>query len=145
MGHRPAIDRERLLRTIAEYATIGATGNGGVTRLALSEDDREVRERFASDVSAAGMELRVDDIGNMVARREGSDVLPPIQIGSHLDTVRRGGKFDGALGVLGGLEVARALQSAGYTNRHPLELINWTNEEGVRFEPALMGSGVAYG
>lgn len=145
MTTRPSVDRERMLGTLAAYAQIGATPNGGVTRLALSEDDRAVRERFAADVEAAGMTLRVDDVGNMVARREGSADMPPIQVGSHLDTVRRGGRFDGVLGVLGGLEVVRALESAGYATRHPIEVIDWTNEEGVRFEPAMMGSGVATG
>jgi len=145
MGPRPTVDRERLLHTIAEYASIGATANGGVTRLALSQEDRAARDRFADDVAAAGMGLRVDDIGNMVARRAGAEDLPPIQIGSHLDSVRRGGRLDGALGVIGGLEVVRALQEAGRTTRHPVELINWTNEEGVRFEPAMLGSGVACG
>lgn len=145
MTTRPTVDRERMLGTLAAYARIGATPNGGVTRLALSEDDRVVRERFATDVEAAGMTLRVDDVGNMVARRDGEADLPPIQIGSHLDTVRRGGRFDGVLGVLGGLEVARALQASGHATRHPIEVIDWTNEEGVRFEPAMMGSGVATG
>ena len=145
MANVPVIDRERLISTIAGYAAIGATGNGGVTRLALSEEDRQARDRFASDVADADMSVRVDDVGNMIGSRPGSADLPPIQIGSHLDSVRRGGKFDGALGVLGGLEVIRALQGAGHATRHPLEVINWTNEEGVRFEPAMMGSGVAYG
>lgn len=141
----PAVDRGRLLETLASYATIGVTDKGGVTRLALTDADREARERFSTDVRAAGLELRIDDMGNMVARRAGSQDVPPIQLGSHLDTVQRGGKFDGALGVLGGLEVIRSLDTAGVITRHPLELINWTNEEGVRFEPAMMGSGVAYG
>lgn len=140
-----SVNRERLLKTIDDYARIGATDSGGVTRLALSEDDGRARERFAGDVTGAGLELSADDFGNMVARREGSEILAPIQIGSHLDTVRRGGRFDGALGVLGGLEVIRAFNDAGITTRHPVDLINWTNEEGVRFEPAMMGSGVACG
>lgn len=145
MGIRLATDQERLLRSLETYASIGATGNGGVTRLALSDEDRQVRDRFAADASDAGLDVRIDDFGNMIARRPGIEELPPIQIGSHLDSVRRGGKFDGALGVLGGLEVARVLQQANATTRHPIEIINWTNEEGVRFEPAMMGSGVAYG
>ncbi|HEV2129143.1 MAG TPA: Zn-dependent hydrolase [Thermomicrobiales bacterium] len=145
MAAKPEVDRMRMLKTLASYAAIGASGNGGVTRLSLTEEDRLARERFAADAQAAGMSLRVDDMGNMVAHRPGVTDLPPLQLGSHLDTVRRGGRFDGALGVLGGLEVIRALDDAGVTTRHPLELINWTNEEGVRFEPAMMGSGVAYG
>ena len=141
----PTIDRERLLGTIASYAEIGATSNGGVTRLALSEEDRRVRDRFASDVQQLDMDLRVDDMGNMVARLAGAADFSPIQLGSHLDSVRRGGRFDGALGVLGGLEVVRTLLDSGGYTRHPIELINWANEEGVRFEPAMMGSGVACG
>ena len=145
MGTRLAINPNRLLESLESYAAIGATGNGGVTRLTLSEEDRQVRDRFGVDATDAGLDVRIDDFGNMIAFRPGAENLPPIQIGSHLDSVRRGGKFDGALGVLGGLEVARALQQAEATTRHPIEIVNWTNEEGVRFEPAMMGSGVAYG
>ncbi len=145
MPYRPVVDRERLLASLATFAAIGATPNGGVSRLALSDEDRAARDRFAADAREAGMAVRVDDIGNMVARRNGTEDVPPIQVGSHLDSVRRGGQFDGALGVLGGLEVVRALNVAGHVTRHPIEVVNWTNEEGVRFEPAMMGSGVAYG
>lgn len=145
MTSRPTVDRERLLASVDSYATIGATPGGGVTRLALSEEDRAVRERFRADVESAGASVRVDDIGNMVAQRAGREDLPPIQVGSHLDSVRNGGRFDGALGVLGGLEVLRALNTAGHVTLRPIEVIDWTNEEGVRFEPAMMGSGVAYG
>ncbi len=145
MPLRPTVDRERLLASIDDYATIGATPGGGVTRLALSEEDRVVRDRFRADVAAVGAIITVDDVGNIIARRPGREDLPPIQIGSHLDSVRNGGRFDGALGVLGGLEVLRALEAARYVTRHPIEVIDWTNEEGVRFEPAMMGSGVAYG
>ncbi len=145
MTSKPFINSERLLTSISDYARIGATPGGGVTRLALSEEDQQVRKRFAADVAGAETTLRVDDIGNMVAIRSGREALSPIQIGSHLDSVRNGGRFDGALGVLGGLEVLRALADAGHVTRHPIELINWTNEEGVRYEPAMMGSGAAYG
>jgi N-carbamoyl-L-amino-acid hydrolase len=145
MTPRPTVDRERMLASLDDYAQIGATPGGGVTRLALSEEDRVVRERFRADVEATGATVRVDDIGNLTARRAGHDDLPPIQIGSHLDSVRQGGRFDGVLGVLGGLEVMRALESTGHVTRHPIEVIDWTNEEGVRFEPAMMGSGVVYG
>lgn len=145
MSKPPTVDRNRLLQSLAAYAAIGATDRGGVTRLALSSEDKMARDRFASDAGAAGLMVRVDDVGNMIARRAGRNVLPQIQVGSHLDSVRQGGRFDGALGVLGGLEVMRALNDNGWTTRHPVELINWTNEEGVRFEPAMMGSGVAYG
>jgi N-carbamoyl-L-amino-acid hydrolase len=141
----PTVDGERMLASLDAYAAIGATPGGGVTRLALSEEDRAVRERFRADTAATGAAVRVDDMGTIVARRAGRDDLAPIQIGSHLDSVRNGGRFDGVLGVLGGLEVLRALESAGHVTRHPIEVIDWTNEEGVRFEPAMMGSGVAYG
>lgn len=91
------------------------------------------------------MSVRTDDFGNMIARREGREVLPPVMMGSHLDTVVAGGKYDGALGVVGALEVVRTLNDEDMTTRHPLEIINWTNEEGTRFQPALLGSGAALG
>lgn len=141
----PSINTSRLLQSLDDYAAIGATDQGGVTRLTLTDEDRLVRDRFREEVEAIGLDLRVDDFGNMIATRNDLQDREPIQIGSHLDTVKRGGRFDGALGVLGGLEVIRTLLDAGVQLRHPLELINWTNEEGVRFEPAMMGSGVAYG
>ncbi len=144
MKTTPAVDRERLLASIDTYAAIGATPGGGVTRLALSDEDRIARDRFRDDAAATGAIIAVDDIGTIVARRAGREDLPPIQIGSHLDSVRNGGRFDGALGVLGGLEVLRAVERAGHVTRHPIEVIDWANEEGVRFEPAMMGSGVAY-
>lgn len=134
-----------MLTSLDDYAAIGATDGGGVTRLALSKADRVVRDRFRTDAEASGLRVRVDAFGNMIAKRPGTKALPPIQIGSHLDSVERGGRFDGALGVLGGLEVVRALNDGDVQTRHPLEIVNWTNEEGVRFEPAMMGSGVAYG
>ena len=141
----PNVARKRLLDSLDTYARIGATDRGGVTRLTLSDEDREARDRFRADAEQSGLVVRTDDFGNMVARREGQEPLAPIQLGSHLDTVRRGGRFDGALGVLGSLEVARALNDSDVALRHPLEVVNWTNEEGVRFEPAMMGSGVTYG
>lgn len=144
-GGSPKVNSARLLESIDDYAAIGATGHSGVTRLALTQADKDARDRFASDVKESGLHLRVDDFGNMIARRPGTEPLRPIQIGSHLDSVQRGGRFDGALGVLGGLEVVRALDDREFATRHPLELVNWTNEEGVRFEPAMMGSGVTYG
>jgi N-carbamoyl-L-amino-acid hydrolase len=145
MNSTPTIDRARLLASIDDYAAIGATPGGGVTRLALGEEDRVVRDRFRDDAAATGAIVSVDDMGTIVARRAGREDLPPIQIGSHLDSVRNGGRFDGVLGVLAGLEVLRALETAGHDTRRPIEVIDWTNEEGVRFEPAMMGSGVAHG
>ncbi|OZA93635.1 MAG: Zn-dependent hydrolase, partial [Rhizobiales bacterium 39-66-18] len=115
---------------------------GGINRLTLTEEDRQVRDWFKDACIAAGCTVSVDEAGNMFARRPGRDnTLPPICIGSHLDTQPTGGKFDGVLGVLAGLEVLRALQASGYETLAPIEVINWTNEEGSRFAPAMLASG----
>jgi len=124
-------------------AEIGTTPGGGCNRQALTEADGEARALFRRWCKAAGYPVRVDAIGNSFARRPGSDdAAPPILIGSHLDTQPRGGRFDGAYGVLAGLEVLRSLDDLGITTRSPIELVSWTNEEGARFAPAMMGSGV---
>jgi beta-ureidopropionase / N-carbamoyl-L-amino-acid hydrolase len=124
-------------------AEIGATPKGGVRRLTLTEVDKAGRERFAGWCRALGLTVRVDAIGNMFARREGRDPNRlPVLLGSHLDSQPSGGKFDGALGVIAGLEVMRSLQDLGITTEAPLELVNWTDEEGSRFGHSLMGSGV---
>jgi len=129
-----------------ELAKIGATPKGGVRRVTLTPADREGRERFALWCREAGLELRVDAIGNLFARRAGKDAgAAPIVMGSHLDTQPNGGRFDGAYGVMAGLEVVRALNEAGVTTRAPLEVACWTNEEGSRFVPTMMGSGVFAG
>jgi len=129
-----------------ELAKIGATPKGGVRRVTLTPADREGRERFALWCREAGLELRVDAIGNMFARRIGKDAgAAPVVMGSHLDTQPNGGRFDGAYGVMAGLEVVRALNDAGITTRAPLEVACWTNEEGSRFVPTMMGSGVFTG
>ena len=142
----PGIDRERLWSSLMELATIGATPKGGVRRVTLTPADREGRERFALWCREAGLELRVDAIGNMFARRAGKDAgAAPVVMGSHLDTQPNGGRFDGAYGVMAGLEVVRALNAAGITTRAPLEVACWTNEEGSRFVPTMMGSGVFAG
>jgi N-carbamoyl-L-amino-acid hydrolase len=126
-----------------DMARIGATPKGGVRRLALSEVDREGRERFRTLCEAAGLSVRVDAMGNMFARREGRDPTRlPVLFGSHLDSQPSGGKFDGALGVMAGLEVVRSLNELEITTEAPLELVNWTDEEGARFGHSLMGSGV---
>ena len=115
-------------------------------RLTLSDEDVAVRTWFADACKAIGMTVTSDRIGTMFARKPGSDpTLPPIAIGSHLDTQPTGGRFDGILGVLAGLEVARTLHDAGIVTRHPIEVINWTNEEGARFAPAMVASGVFAG
>ncbi len=137
------IDGVRLWDSLMDMARIGATAKGGVRRLALTEVDRQGRDQFRALCEAAGLAVRVDAIGNMFARREGSDpTRAPVLFGSHLDSQPSGGKFDGALGVLAGLEVMRALNELGIVTRAPLELVNWTDEEGSRFGMSLLGSGV---
>src|SRR3982751_1492791 len=143
---RPAIDPERLWSSLTELAKIGATPKGGVRRVTLTPADREGRERFSLWCREAGLEVRVDAIGNMFALRAGKDTAAaPVVMGSHLDTQPNGGRFDGAYGVMAGLEVVRALNDAGITTRAPLEVACWTNEEGSRFVPTMMGSGVFTG
>ena len=140
------IDGERLWSTLMETAAIGGTPKGGIKRLTLSDEDRRVRDWFRAACEAAGCTVSVDGVGSMFARREGRGPdLPPIAMGSHLDTQPTGGKFDGVLGVLAGLEVLRSLQAIGYETNAPLEVVNWTNEEGARFTPAMMASGAFAG
>ena len=140
------IDADRLWDTLHETAQFGAIAGGGINRLALTDDDKRARDWFRAAVEAIGCEVTVDDMGNMFARRAGrrSD-LAPIAIGSHLDTQPTGGKFDGVLGVLAGLEVLRTLDAADYVTNAPIEVVNWTNEEGSRFAPAMLASGVFAG
>ncbi len=148
MGDRSnlQIDPQRLWDSLMETAKVGALPGGGVARLTLSEDDRVIRDWFRGEVGALGLQVTVDEVGNMFALRAGLDPsLPPIAMGSHLDTQPTGGKFDGNLGVLAGLEVLRTLTASGYTTNAPLLLVNWTNEEGSRFSPAMLGSGVHAG
>jgi N-carbamoyl-L-amino-acid hydrolase len=138
-----AIDPSRLWDDIMETAAFGATAKGGICRLTLSEEDRKVRDWFKARAEILGCRVTVDDMGNMFARMEGSRKdIPPIAMGSHLDTQPTGGKFDGVLGVLSALEVLRTLRDAGYETYAPIEVINFTNEEGSRFAPALIASGV---
>src|SRR5512147_3168517 len=142
----PRIDGERLWRSLMQLAEIGATPRGGVCRLALSELDRQARDLFCQWAREAGCTIRVDAIGNLFARREGSDpTLPAVATGSHIDTQPTGGKFDGNYGVLAGLEVLRTLNDRGLRTHAPLEVCVWTNEEGSRFVPVMMGSGVFAG
>ena len=140
------IDAQRLWDMLMETARIGGTAKGGICRLTLTDLDRQVRDWFKAQCEALGCSVTVDEVGNMFALRPGrrSD-LAPIAIGSHLDTQPTGGKFDGALGVLGGLEVLKTLYDLGYETNAPLLLVNWTNEEGSRFAPAMLGSGVFAG
>ncbi len=124
-------------------ATIGATPAGGNNRLALSDVDGAGRDLFVSWCEAAGCRIRVDSMGNIFARRGGSNPqASPVLIGSHLDTQPTGGRFDGVYGVLAGLEVVRRLNDLDIVTSHPIDVVCWTNEEGVRFAPAMIGSGV---
>jgi N-carbamoyl-L-amino-acid hydrolase len=140
------IDGERLLSRLMTLAAIGATEKGGVCRLALTELDRQARSLFSRWALEIGCELRVDAIGNIFARRAGLDPLrSAVATGSHLDTQPTGGKFDGNYGVLAGLEVLQTLHDADIQTQAPLEVCVWTNEEGSRFVPVMMGSGVYCG
>ena len=142
----PSINADRLWRAIMDMARIGATPEGGSCRLALSPEDAQARALLLEWCKPLGLSFEQDAIGNMFLRREGSDrTAQPVAFGSHLDTVPTGGRFDGVFGVLSGLEVMRTLHDAGIVSRAPLELVNWTNEEGSRFRPAMMGSRVFAG
>ncbi|MGH6618987.1 MAG: Zn-dependent hydrolase [Alphaproteobacteria bacterium] len=140
------IDGQRLWDSLMEMARIGATKKGGVCRLALTDLDKQSRDLFIAWCEQAGCQVSVDPVGNIFARRPGRDnALPPVVTGSHLDSQPTGGKFDGAYGVLAGLEVLRALNDGAVETEAPVEVAVWTNEEGSRFAPAMMGSGVYAG
>ena len=140
------IDSARLWGTIHETAQFGATPKGGVRRLTLSAEDKQVRDWFRKACQAAGLEVRVDALGSMFALRKGRDMTrPPVGLGSHLDTQPTGGKFDGVLGTLAALEVVRTLNDAGIETDAPICIVNWTNEEGSRFAPAMMASAAYVG
>jgi N-carbamoyl-L-amino-acid hydrolase len=142
----PSINPDRLWQSIMDMARIGPTPEGGSCRLALSAEDKEARALFLSWCKPLDLHFEQDAIGNMFLRRAATDgSAPAVAFGSHLDTVPTGGRFDGVFGVLAGLEVVRTLDEAGITTRAPLELVNWTNEEGSRFRPAMMGSRVHAG
>jgi N-carbamoyl-L-amino-acid hydrolase len=141
-----SINGQRLWDSLMEMARIGATDKGGCKRLALTDLDAEGRRLFVKWCEEAGCTLKVDKMGNMFARRGGSDNdLPPVIVGSHLDTQPTGGRFDGVYGVLSGLELVRTLNDLDVTTKHPLEVAVWTNEEGSRFAPAMVASGVFAG
>ncbi|MFM7532018.1 MAG: Zn-dependent hydrolase, partial [Rubrivivax sp.] len=140
------VNGPRLWQRLMTLAAIGATPRGGVCRLALTDLDRQGREQFVAWARELGCTLRVDAIGNLFARRAGADdTLPAVATGSHIDTQPTGGRFDGNYGVLAGLEVLHTLNDAGIRTRAPLEVCVWTNEEGSRFVPVMMGSGVYAG
>ena len=142
----PRIDGERQWQSHMEMAKIGATPGGGVCRLSLSDEDKISRDLFVSWAKNAGCHVRVDRVGNIFVRRPGAELdLPPVMTGSHLDTQPLGGRFDGAYGVLAGLEVVRALNDAHIRTRHPVDIVIWTDEEGCRFTTKTMGSAVFAG
>jgi beta-ureidopropionase / N-carbamoyl-L-amino-acid hydrolase len=140
------INGERLWMSLMDLARIGGTPRGGVRRITLTETDREGRDLFVHWARDAGLAVQWDAVGNIFARRPGSDPLAaPVVMGSHLDSQPSGGKFDGAYGVMAGLEVVRTLNDRRIATRAPIEVASWTNEEGSRFVPVMMGSGVFAG
>ncbi|WP_353980101.1 Zn-dependent hydrolase [Salinicola endophyticus] len=143
---RLTIDGERLWQSLMTLANIGATPKGGCNRQALTDLDRQGRDLLTRWCEAEDLTVRFDAIGNLFARRPGrDDTADPVVIGSHIDTQPTGGKFDGCFGVLAALEVVRTLNAQGIETQRPLELVAWTNEEGCRFAPCMMGSGVFVG
>ncbi len=145
-GENLRINPSRLWDSLEEMAKIGPGVAGGCNRQTLTDADGEGRHLFARWCAEAGMTMGVDTMGNMFATRQGAepDALP-VYMGSHLDTQPTGGKYDGVLGVLGALEVVRTLNDMGVRTRHPIVVTNWTNEEGARFAPAMLASGVFAG
>jgi N-carbamoyl-L-amino-acid hydrolase len=139
------INADRLHESLRQLARIGATPGGGVTRLALSQEDRTARDLLRRWMEDADLRVRIDDLGNITGRRAGAQSGAAVLMASHIDTVRRGGRYDGAYGVLAALEVMHTLNDLGVTTAKPLEMVNWTNEEGVRFEPAMTASGAVAG
>lgn len=142
----PRIDAERLWKSLMDLAQVGATPKGGVRRIALTDQDRAGRDLVTQWFREAGLQVRVDEVGNVFARRPGTDpAARAVATGSHIDTQPSGGKFDGNFGVMAGLEVMRTLNDLGIATRAPLEVAFWTNEEGTRFTPVMMGSGAFAG
>ncbi len=140
------IDEPRFWRTVERSGTIGPGRPGGLCRLALSDADREMRDLFVQWCREAGCAVTVDRVGNIFARRRGEDAhLPPVVVGSHLDTQVNGGRYDGIVGVLAGLEILRTLDDRDVATRRPIEVVCWTNEEGARFAPPMLASGAFAG
>ncbi len=140
------VNGERIWDTLMEMAKIGATEKGGSCRLALTDLDKQARDLYVTWCKEAGCSIRIDKMGNVFARRDGQDnSLPPVMTGSHIDTQPTGGRFDGVYGVMAGLEVIRSLNDLGIKTKHPIETSIWTNEEGSRFAPAMVASGVFAG
>lgn len=142
----PQINADRFWATVERSAEIGKGRPGGLSRLALSDADREMRDLFTSWCREAGLEVWNDGVGSIFGRRPGrQNDLPPVLVGSHLDTQVNGGRFDGVVGVMAALEVIRALNDAGQETLRPIEIVNWTNEEGARFPPPMTASGAFAG
>ena len=140
------INPQRLWDSLMETAQMGGTPKGGIKRLTVSDEDKRVRDWFKAECEKLGCVVEIDEVGNMFATRPGKRKdLAPIALGSHLDTQPTGGKFDGVLGVLGALEAMRTLVDMGYETNAPIMIVNWTNEEGSRFAPAMLCSGVYAG
>ncbi|ADE38840.1 Zn-dependent hydrolase [Candidatus Puniceispirillum marinum] len=145
-GKNLRINSDRLWDSLMDMAKIGPGVAGGNNRQTLTDEDAEGRRVFQQWCEAEGMTMGLDKLGNMFAHRDGTDpTLPPVMIGSHLDTQPTGGKYDGVLGVLAGLEIIRTLNDTGIKTKHPIEVVNWTNEEGARFSPPMMSSSVFAG
>jgi beta-ureidopropionase / N-carbamoyl-L-amino-acid hydrolase len=145
-GENMRVNADRLWDTLMDMAKIGPGIAGGNNRQTLTDEDGEGRKLFQSWCDQAGLTMGVDTMGNMFFTRPGTDPdALPVYVGSHLDTQPTGGKFDGVLGVLSGLEVVRSMNDLGIKTRHPIVVTNWTNEEGARFAPAMLASGVFAG
>jgi len=139
------INRKRLEDAFETLGRIGETPKGGLTRLALTDEDKRARDQMVAWMKEAGLKVSVDQMGNIFGERAGTEWLPPMMMGSHVDSVPTGGKYDGQLGVLCTLEVIRSLNNHGLRTRHPVTLAIFTNEEGARFQPAMIASGVMAG
>jgi beta-ureidopropionase / N-carbamoyl-L-amino-acid hydrolase len=137
------VNGQRLRKTLEEMAKIGGTAGGGVDRLTLTDADRDARTLFLKWLREINLAITIDEMGNLFGRRSGKENhLPPVLIGSHIDSQPKGGRFDGMLGVMGALEVLRSIHEGQIETRRPLVIVDWTNEEGSRFSPAMTGSGV---
>ncbi len=140
------INGKRLRETLEEMARIGATSGGGVQRLALSDEDRQARDLFVRWLKEMALEVMIDEMGNIFGKRQvKNNDLPAVVVGSHIDSQPKGGRFDGILGVMGALEVMRTLDEKKIETQRPICMVDWTNEEGSRFAPAIVGSGVWVG
>ncbi len=137
------VNGKRLQSTLEQMAKIGGTPGGGVQRLTLSDEDKQARDLFVKWLKEIDCEITIDEMGNIFGRRAGrNNALPPVMSGSHIDSQPKGGRFDGILGVMGALEVMRTLHENKVQTERPMVIVDWTNEEGSRFAPAMVGSGV---